>query len=58
MKTVTFECSETRNEHEEEFEFEDSATEEEIEQEFLEWVWNEIGSHYSWYVKEGNGDEI
>ena len=49
---VVFECSENMNEHSEEFEFADNATDEEIEAEYKEWVWNEIGDHYCWYRKE------
>ena len=48
MVKVIFHCSELRNEHREEVEFEDGATDEEIEEEFKEWVWNEIGDYYFW----------
>lgn len=49
MKCIVFSCSENMNEHQEVFEFEDDSTEEEIRQEFSEWVWNEIGDRYCWY---------
>jgi hypothetical protein len=49
MIKVIFECCESRNEHQEVMEFEDGTTDEEIEQEYAEWVWNEIGSNYCWY---------
>jgi len=52
MIKVVFECSENMNEHEEEFEFDDNATDKEIEEEYKEWVWNEIGDRYCWYRKE------
>ena len=52
MIKVIFKCSESRNNHQEEIEFEDDVTEEEIEDEFKEWVWNEIGDHYCWYKKD------
>ena len=48
---VIFSCSENQNQHEEEFEFDDDATEEEIQEEFVTWVWEEVGDHYSWYKK-------
>ena len=40
------------NKHKEEVEFEDDATEEDIEEAYVEWVWNEVGDRYSWYRKE------
>ena len=46
---VIFECDENMNEHKEEMEFEDDTTDEEIEEEYKEWVWNEVGDHYCWY---------
>ena len=49
---VIFECSENMNEHSEEFEFDDNATDKEIEEEYIEWVWNEIGDRYCWYRKD------
>ena len=52
MITVIFKCSENRNCHEEEVEFEDDVTDEEIEEEYIEWVWNEVGDNYTWYCKE------
>ena len=47
MKKVIFKCSENMDKHEEEFEFEDDATDDDIQEEFEQWVWNEIGDHYS-----------
>jgi len=49
---VIFECWEPMNQHEEEVKFSDDATEEEITEEFKEWVWNEIGDNYSWRLKK------
>jgi hypothetical protein len=37
---------------EEEFEFDDNATEEEITEAYKDWVWNEIGDEFTWYKKE------
>lgn len=52
MVTVIFECSENMNQHEEEVEFEDDATDKEIESAYVEWVWNEVGDNYAWYRKQ------
>ena len=52
MITVIFRCSENQNQHEEEVEFEDNATEELIREAFVDWVWQEVGDNYSWFKKE------
>lgn len=52
MIKIIFKCTENMNEHQEEFEFEDGTTDEEIQKEFEEWIWNEIGSYYCWYNVE------
>jgi hypothetical protein len=52
MIKVIFSCSENMNNFKEEVEFPDDVTDEEIREEFEEWVWNEVGDHYSWYRKE------
>ena len=52
MITVIFECTENMNRHHEEVEFEDDATDEEIEKEYIEWVWSEVGHNYCWYRRE------
>lgn len=49
MIKVIFSCSENMNKHKDEMEFDDDITDEEIEKEFVEWVWNEVGDHYTWY---------
>jgi hypothetical protein len=49
---VIFECSENMNKYKEEFEFEDDVTEDDIQDEFEDWVWDAVGDHYSWYRKE------
>lgn len=49
MIKVIFECSENRNNHEEEYEFEDDATDEEIQKEYEDWVWEQVGDNYTWY---------
>lgn len=51
-KTIIFKCSENMNNYKEEFEFEDDATEEEIQEAFVDWVWNQVGDNYTWYEKE------
>lgn len=53
MFTVIFECSENQNQHKEEREFDDDATEEEIEAEYVTWVWEEVGDNYGWHRKAG-----
>jgi len=52
MFTVIFRCDENMNQHEEERRFDDDATEEEIQTEYVEWVWQEVGDRYRWYRKE------
>lgn len=49
---VVFECSENMNKYEEEFEFEDNVTDEQIIEEFSGWVWEQIGDRFSWHRKE------
>jgi len=46
--TVVFECYENMNEYKEEFEFEDDITNEKIEKEFTEWVWEQIRDNFGW----------
>lgn len=49
MKTYIFFCSKeipTVNPVEEEFEFEDDVTEEEVHQEFREWVFDQLDTAY------------
>lgn len=36
----------------EEFEFDIEATEEEINKEFADWVWQQVMDHCTWYEKE------
>lgn len=48
MVTVVFECYENMNEYKEEFEFEDDITNEKIEKEFTEWVWEQIRDNFGW----------
>ncbi len=50
-KIIVFECSDPRNKFSEAFEFDADATTEEIEEEFKEWVWNQIGDWFGWEVK-------
>jgi hypothetical protein len=53
MKVIVFSYSKGWNDLiEEEFEFENDVTEEEIGKEFEEWIWNLIGDNCSWYEKE------
>jgi hypothetical protein len=37
---------------EEEFEYEEDVTDEQINKDFEDWIWNEIGDSFSWRVKE------
>jgi hypothetical protein len=48
MIKVVFECFENRNEYSEEFEFEDGTTDEQIEEEYKEWVWEQIRDNFGW----------
>lgn len=54
MKTIVFSYNRRANDTmTEEVEFEDNATEEEINKEFESWVWEMcIGDHVTWYEKE------
>jgi len=52
MFTVIFKCSENMNQHKKEVEFDDDTTEEEIQAEYIEWVWQEVGDRYCWYRKD------
>lgn len=38
--------------YEEEFEFEDDATEEEINEAYINWIIQEVGDNFTWYEKE------
>ncbi len=49
MIKVIFECFENQNEYEEDMEFEDGATDEEIEEEWKEWVWDQIVDRFGWH---------
>lgn len=49
MRRIIFECYELRNSFLEEMEFDDETTDEEIEQEWKEWVWDLIRDNYGWY---------
>jgi hypothetical protein len=40
------------NQSEEEMEFEDDATDEEIEEEWKQWVWEQVGEQYGWRKKQ------
>lgn len=51
MVKVVFSCNENMNRYEEEMEFEDGVTDEQIEEEWKEWVWEQVGDNYSWYRK-------
>lgn len=49
MVKVIFECFENMNRYQEEMEFEDDTTDEEIEEEYKEWVWEQIGDRFGWH---------
>lgn len=51
MIRVIFECYESMNEYQEEMEFEDDATDDEIAKEFSQWVWEQVGDNYGWQRK-------
>lgn len=57
MAKVIFERFEIRNECQEEMEFEDGVTDEEIEEEWKEWVWEQIGDNFGWHRVEEAGGE-
>mgnify|MGYP003291065067 CR=1 FL=1 len=38
--------------HEEEMEFEKNATEEEIQEAYIDWVFEQIGDKFTWYEKD------
>ena len=38
--------------YEEEMEFEDDATEEEINEAYINWIIQEVGDNFTWYEKE------
>jgi len=40
------------NSYQEEMEFEDDVTDEDISKEYQDWVWERIGDSFSWYDKE------
>jgi len=52
MIKVIFRCDENMNQHQEEIEFEDDATEEEIQEAFVDWVWSEVRDNYTWYRED------
>ena len=49
---IIFRCCENMNDYEDEIEFNDNTTDEEIEEEYKEWVWNQISDNFYWYKKE------
>lgn len=49
MIKVIFECFKNKNQYQEEFEFKDNTTDEEIEDEFKEWVWSQINDQFGWH---------
>ncbi len=55
MRTIVFRHRYGLGDHhvyEEEFEFEDDDTEEEITKEYIEWVFEQVGEQFTWYEKE------
>lgn len=48
MIKVIFACIENCNQYEEEVEFENDTTDAEIEVEYKEWVWEQVGDHFYW----------
>jgi len=52
MIKVKFACTENMNRFEEEMEFEDNVSDKDIEEAFVDWVWEQVGDHYYWERKE------
>lgn len=53
MKKIVFSYSKGWNDlFEEEFEYEDDVTDQEIDEHFEEWIWEQIGDRCHWYEKE------
>jgi hypothetical protein len=48
IQKVVFECYENGKEFSEEMEFAAGTTDEEIEEEWKEWVWNQVRDYYGW----------
>lgn len=48
MIKVIFACTENQNQYEDEFEFEDGTTDEEIEEAYKDWVWEQVGDNFYW----------
>ena len=48
MVKIIFECYENKNESQEEMEFKDGVTDEEIEAEWKEWVWEQTRDKFGW----------
>jgi len=48
---VVFECYENMNKYEEEMEFEDDTTDEEIDAAWGDWVWEQTNENYGWRKK-------
>ena len=56
MMQIIFRCVQNQNHHEEEVEFEDNATENDIQESFEDWVWEKVGDDYYWERKEERPD--
>lgn len=52
MKKVIFKCNENMNQYEEEMEFDDDATEEDINKEWADWILQQVIDNYTWYYKK------
>ncbi|CUB51231.1 hypothetical protein BN2127_JRS10_00748 [Bacillus subtilis] len=55
MKTIVFRWRYGMADHEveeEEFEFDNDATEKEISEEWQRWIWSKVGEQFTWYEKE------
>lgn len=54
-KTIVFKYNPYNGDHnayEEEVEFDDDATEEEINKEWADWLWEKASEHATWYEKK------
>lgn len=49
MRIIVFKCSENMNNYQEEFKFADNITDEQINEEFADWVWEQVSDSFTWY---------
>lgn len=49
MVKVIFECSENMNRYKEVIEFDDDVTDDIIQDEYENWVWEQVSDNFTWY---------